>query len=107
MFTYNAEVHRIVDGDTVYLKVDLGFRMTTIQGFRLAGIDTPEIRGVERPDGLKSKDELARLIEGKKLIVKTGKTGKFGRWIATIYIEESMYDVNDHLLREGFAEPYK
>ncbi len=48
MYQYRATVDRWVDGDTVDMVVDLGFRMTTHQRFRLLGdgdtpvIDTPE-----------------------------------------------------------------
>ena len=114
MFSYNdnqykATLVRVVDGDTVYLEVDLGFNVKTIQSFRLIGIDTPEIRGAERPEGLKSKAELERLITNQVLIVQSEKTGKFGRWLGTIFVVQpngEPYNVNEHLLREGFAKEY-
>lgn len=53
MWEYEAEVIRVVDGDTVYLRVwkelDFGFYIKQRQSyegsFRLLGIDTPELRG--------------------------------------------------------------
>ena len=44
MYEYKAKVHRIIDGDTVDVTIDLGFEMTTKQRIRLYGIDTPETR---------------------------------------------------------------
>ena len=44
-YTYKAHVDRVVDGDTFDVTVDLGFRITTYQRLRLAGVETPEVRG--------------------------------------------------------------
>lgn len=74
-YSYDAEVVRFIDGDTVRLKlskaftfsVDFGFYITesvmsaksTEMNFRLYGIDTPEIRGV--PVEIKEKGSPPRL----------------------------------------------
>lgn len=42
LYTYRATIDRWIDGDTVDMLVDLGFRITTHQRFRLIGVDTPE-----------------------------------------------------------------
>jgi hypothetical protein len=42
MYEYEAEIVRWVDGDTVDLRVSLGFGITRADRFRLYGIDTPE-----------------------------------------------------------------
>ena len=44
LYHYNAEVTRVVDGDTVDALVDLGFNTYSKQRIRLYGINTPEIR---------------------------------------------------------------
>lgn len=109
MYEYKAELVRVVDGDTVYLKVDLGFHMTTVQSFRLEGIDTPEIRGPERQAGLVSKAAITDLLAMGNITVKTSKTGKYGRWIATIYVNDGTktLNVNEELVRRGLAERYE
>ena len=44
-FVYNAELVKVVDGDTVDVTLDLGFDVKLHkQRCRLAGIDTPESR---------------------------------------------------------------
>ena len=48
----NCKLVRVVDGDTYYIEVDVGFKMRTEQSFRLRGVDTPE---TYRP---KSEEEL-------------------------------------------------
>ena len=42
VYSYTAEVVRVVDGDTVELAVDCGFRLTFKDRFRLAFINAPE-----------------------------------------------------------------
>ena len=44
MFEYNAEVLRIVDGDTLDARIDLGFDVHVNKRIRLMGIDTWESR---------------------------------------------------------------
>jgi micrococcal nuclease len=57
LYYYSAEVVRVYDGDTIFLNIDLG--MSTFvksEKIRLAHINTPELRGEEREDGIKSRD---------------------------------------------------
>ena len=44
MFEYNAEVLRVVDGDTLDARIDLGFDVHVNKRIRLMGIDTWESR---------------------------------------------------------------
>jgi len=59
MYEYKViEVHSIYDGDTLKVTLDLGFGIYSKQTLRLHGINTPEIRGDERPAGLIARDYL-------------------------------------------------
>jgi len=52
-------VKRVVDGDTLDLEFDLGFKVSTRQRVRLARIDTPELRSKDRQErvrALKAKE---------------------------------------------------
>ena len=42
MYEYKAMLTKLVDGDTMDLTIDVGFKMTTAQRVRLKGINTPE-----------------------------------------------------------------
>ena len=45
MYEYNAELDRVVDGDTVDVNIDLGFGIwIRDERVRVMGIDTPESR---------------------------------------------------------------
>ena len=104
-FIYNAEVLRVVDGDTYKFKIDLGFELTHKGTFRLTDVNTPEIRGKERPKGLKVKEYVKKLIEGKTITVETFKKGKFGRYVCEIYLKPNKKNpLSKHLLRKRMAK---
>lgn len=110
MYNYTIkEITKIYDGDTITVIIDLGFSVTTKQILRLANINTPEIRGVERPEGLISRDylrdRLNRAVASGQVITAVtikDKTGKYGRYIAEIFVDG--VSINDELVTEGFAE---
>jgi micrococcal nuclease len=99
MYEYRAKLLRVVDGDTVDLQVDLGFRILHNIRVRLAGIDTPEIFGKttpgEREKGLEAKAYVEAALTSIDLVIRTNKTGKYGRWIADIYVPKSRFDTSD------------
>jgi len=106
-YCYKATCTSVYDGDSITLDINLGFNMVMHnQKIRLLGINTPEIRGDERESGLISPHRLRELIEGKDVLMLShrDKTGKYGRWLATIYIDG--LDVNQLLVDEGLAEVY-
>jgi micrococcal nuclease len=83
---------RIVDGDTYYLEVDMGFNIKTVQNFRLKGVDTPE---TWRP---KSEEELKKGIKAtafvtdcfdrtEKIKIKSYKAGVYARWEADVFVK--------------------
>ena len=110
MYEYKAKIVSIYDGDTVRAIIDVGFGVQ-LRGedgkgviLRLSGLNTPEIRGEEREQGLISRDRLRERILEKDVILKTFKDekGKYGRYIAEIYLEEE--NINEWLITEGLAE---
>ena len=56
MYTYRAEIVRVVDGDTVDINIDLGFGVwLNDERVRLAGVDTPESRTSDKVEKLFGK----------------------------------------------------
>lgn len=104
MYEYKATIVKVYDGDTVTAEIDLGFKIKVTKTIRLYGLDTPEVRGDERPDGLISRDRLRERILDKEVVIKTmkDKKGKYGRYIAEIYLEDE--NINEWLITEGLAE---
>ena len=107
MYEYKAYVQKVYDGDTITVDIDLGFGIILKkQVLRLIGIDAPELRGLEREEGIKARDELRGRILYKNVLIRTkkDKKGKYGRWLAVIFYDEK--NINEWLLRRGFAKPY-
>lgn len=111
-YLYFAELVRVVDGDTVDLRIDLGFHLTHERRFRLYGIDTPEIRGTEKEAGTAAKNHLIGLLDtgvkvGARLKVLTHKgsqTDSFGRYLATLYLDH--VNICDLMIQAGHAVVY-
>ena len=112
MYKYKAIVERVVDGDTLDIVIDLGFKITTTQRIRLAGIDTPETYNVKRDSeeykkGIIAKEYVLQRIESNEheAIIETDKdVGKYGRYIATVWLPDSNTSLNDELVQKGFAK---
>lgn len=104
LYWYNAYVVSVYDGDTIRADIDLGFGIWMHrQRIRLFGIDTPELRGEEREDGLRSRDYLRERILRRDVLMHShrDRAGKYGRWLAQIWIDEIL--VNDELVEQGLA----
>jgi micrococcal nuclease len=109
IYEYAASLVRVVDGDTVWLDVDLGFKIHVTLDFRLLGINAPEMVGSSRVEGLKSKEALEKMLSLGPLTIYTEKSDKYGRWLATIKValpENKSLDVNQSMILEGYATPY-
>ncbi len=115
LYTYAASLVRVIDGDTLIARVDLGFRTWTTQTFRLRGIDAPEMTCAL---GQKAKAEVkARLDPCACLVIKSYKQEKYGRFLADVFylkgigvdreriLREGAF-LNQELLDEGLAVPY-
>ena len=64
MYEYKAVVDRVVDGDTIDVTIDLGFKVWKKMRVRMEGINTPESRTrdlEEKKRGLAAKDRLKEL----------------------------------------------
>jgi micrococcal nuclease len=114
LFVYKAELVRIVDGDTIDLRVDLGFRTYKRVRVRLQEVDTPEIYGVK-----KGSEEYKRGIEAKSFVADWFKeyqdssgcvnfdsqredTGKYGRWIGDIISREDETSLVESIKKQDF-----
>lgn len=106
MYTYKAELVRVVDGDTVDLRVDVGFYWKAIMRFRLLGCDCPEINRKETSAAGKIAKAATELwLQDEKLTIRTEKSDAFGRWLALIYREDDHVSLSDHLIEQGHAVP--
>ena len=111
LYTYRAEIVRVIDGDTIVADIDLGFNIwLRDEHLRLHGIDTPEM---STDEGKVIADEVRARLEGKTLYICTVKakrsdaeaTGSFGRYLAVIH--QDGQNINEWLLKSGRAVPYE
>jgi micrococcal nuclease len=106
-YLYNAIVVNIVDGDTIDMIVDLGFKTYIQDRFRLYGIDTKEMNSPDdaiREEAKRAKEFLTNMLFNKKVVIKTYKKDKYGRYLADVFLDGSK--VNDILLEVNLAVSY-
>lgn len=104
-YHYSATVLRVVDGDTVDVRLDLGLDTYRNERLRLYGIDAPESHTATRVEGDAATAHLVGLLlrEGA-IVVRTHKdqTDKYGRYMATIYAEDGT-NINQQMVADGHA----
>jgi len=111
-YEYQARIVGVYDGDTFYADIDLGFTTSKLKEIlRLSRVDTPEVRGTEKAEGIKVREYVKALILDKEVILKTeqDKKGKYGRYLAEVFFEREgkWINLSDHLLEIGFAKLYQ
>lgn len=112
---YDVHVVGVVDGDTVDVDIDLGFKIVLKdERVRIMGIDTPESRTSDRVEklfGLAAKNRLYQLLEkDAKLITSEDKDGvdmkgKFGRILGDFRAADGRL-VTEIMIEEGHCVPY-
>ncbi|MCK5215927.1 MAG: thermonuclease family protein [Candidatus Omnitrophica bacterium] len=114
-YTYAARLEKVVDGDTVWARIDCGFNIIVRQKLRLRGIDTPEINTSK---GKLAKQFITRALKGcHPLVIKTHGTDKYARYLVDIFYLPNQPDanvvaaqgvfLNQQLLDEGLAGRYE
>lgn len=109
----HATIVGVVDGDTIDVLIDFGFRLRQDHRVRLAGIDAPEVnaRGSEGEvarDWLRSRLPIGAAVE----LVTDKPADKYGRYLATVWRVDpassrpELDSVNTQLLAAGLARPY-
>lgn len=123
----DCEVIRVIDGDTVIMRVraevevcmDFGFKIKDRMVLkkeaeviiRLNGVNTPEIRGANKSKGFISKDAVEGLLASGNLRVVTYKEGKYGgRWIGSIFVtpeNSEEIELSAWLIENNYGAPYR
>jgi len=108
MYVYNAETISIVDGDTLWVMIDLGFDLYHKRKIRFADINAPEL---STSDGKVSSEYLKGIIKpGQKVVIQSSKAeDKYGRFVATVYTDAQVSvtiqgrNINSDLVATGHA----
>ena len=84
LYTYNARLVRVVDGDTIVANVDCGFYIHYHATLRLLRVNAPE---AQTPQGRVITRRLTRyLTRHKDLIVRTHRRDRYGRYLAEVTV---------------------
>lgn len=107
-YVRNAKLLRVVDGDTFQVFIDDGRGCWGKEMVRIAGVDTPEIRGPEKVAGFYVKKLAVKWLDfpqSNSLVLHSLKfrIDSFARIICEIWRKENSY--NQWLLNEGLAWP--
>jgi len=117
MFEYQAEIVRIIDADTIELKIDLGFHTHRDEKVRILfkngdPYDAPETRLIgdtteeDKHRGLLAKARAENILPvGSRVLVNTfyDKKGKYGRFLAAIKTPDGE-DFAQLMTREGHVK---
>lgn len=85
MYQYFAEVLRVIDGDTIKARVDLGMSTYTVQSIRLRGIDAAEINTAAGQ--VSTMFVKMNLPPGRKILIDSYGLDKYGRWLCDIHLD--------------------
>lgn len=89
------QVVKVTDGDTFWLRLDVGFRELLLVDIRLSGYDCPELNSGslnERAQGKRARDVTTLFLGGLawpgRLWVRTEHDpDSFGRWLGDVWVE--------------------
>jgi len=105
-FTYYASVIRVVDGDTLWMHIQLGFGILKKVKIRLTNIDTVPLTD---PRGRKAKAYVeSTLKSASQIIIRSRYAGKFSRYLGDIFVvspdgKGKPSHLNQMLLDQGLA----
>ncbi len=106
MYTYKAKVIRVIDGDTVAMEIDLGFKIYHVMSCRLAGVNAPELNSKDeatKAAAEASKEYLMSMLPvGEIVTIESKKLDKYGRAVVKIdYTNEIMIEKGHAVKYEG------
>jgi endonuclease YncB( thermonuclease family) len=104
LYTYQAKILRVVDGDTLWVKIYVEPGRWVKEKLRLRGLDCPEMK---TPEGKTAK----RFVDGivahaKAVTVATFKPDKYDRYLADVFLDGEGCEptfLNNELLANGHA----
>ncbi len=105
IYTYRAQILKVIDADTLKCNIDCGFGIWTEQRLRLRAIDTPEI-ATRR--GQKASAFVAAALKPHRFVtVKTYKSDKYDRYLTDVFYGEDAKFLNQELLDNKLATLWK
>lgn len=104
-----ADVVRVVDGDTLVARARIWLGQTVETHVRLAGIDAPELRGkcaAEKARARAAREALARLVGEGPVLLADIESDKYGGRVLARVATGAHGDVAAALVAGGFVRAY-
>lgn len=102
-YSYTGAIERVIDGDTVVIRVDLGFSVWMIHSFRLLGCNAREHT---MPGGKEATANLETLLPVASVVgVSSVKNDKYMRYDAAITLADGR-DLVTVLVDSQWASPW-
>ncbi|MEX1154520.1 thermonuclease family protein [Parvibaculum sp.] len=105
-----AEVVRVIDGDSLVVRARIWLGQTVETHVRLSGIDTPELRGKcveERDRAAAARAALAALLGTGKVALSDIEADKFGGRVRARLASGAHDDVAQAMIAGGHARAYE
>ncbi|MBP6506319.1 MAG: thermonuclease family protein [Opitutaceae bacterium] len=106
LFTYRATVLKVVDGDTLWVKVYLRPKQWVKQKLRLRDLDCPEMSTTEGKVAKRFTESL--VVQAESVTICTTKPDKYDRYLADVFLtlgDSREVFLNNELLANGHAVP--
>jgi micrococcal nuclease len=104
-----AEVLRVIDGDSLVVRARIWLGQTVETHVRLAGVDTPELRGKcseEREKAVAARDALIRLLGDGPVRLRDIEADKFGGRVRARVASAAHDDVAEAMIGADHARAY-
>jgi micrococcal nuclease len=111
MYNYKATVIEWIDGDTLWVEIDLGFYVFTKQKIRLARIDAPEMDShvpYQKRMASHARATARKFCpEGSQITITTQKQNRdhYARYIAEVTFNS--VNVSDYLIDKKVVNSFK
>lgn len=114
IYTYRGMVKEVIDGDTLWIDIDLGFNTWTCQKLRFKSINAAKI---STKKGIQAKQFIENALNPCEfIIVKTYYRDKYNRYLSDIFYDKNERNIfkvaekgtylNQELIDKGFAVKY-
>ena len=103
LFNYRVELIRVVDGDTLWVKIYLRPRQWVKQKLRLRGLDCPEM---STPEGKAAKRFVDALVARTTAVtINTTKADKYDRYLADVFLTAATTSTDSTGSRQADSGP--
>ncbi|MBN2718163.1 MAG: thermonuclease family protein, partial [Deltaproteobacteria bacterium] len=101
-YCYDARVLKVVDGDTLALRIVLADGTLLDERIRLRGVDAAELL---TPDGEAAAAFVGRRLQrGSQVRVHTFSSDRYGRYVGDVYYGKEWVWLNQELVEKGKAK---